>query len=152
MAVDVQNEGNAVMAPASYSSAGTSQFWFDTIGYDYAEVDVVFGALATNGGVPSVCRITESDATVISNFTTITGGSATLAAAALGGSIVKFQMDLRARKRYINLDLTNGTTTVVIGAVARLRRSEVSKDTAASQSVTNQASTSATAVNQIVRF
>lgn len=148
----IQNEANVVMAPASYSSAGTSVFTFDCRGFKECEVDVIFGALATNGGVPSVCRITESDATVISNFTTITGGSATLAAAALGGSVVKFQIDLRNRKRYLNLDLTNGTTTLVIGAVARLVRAETSKLTAAQQSITNLASTGATAVNQIVRF
>lgn len=148
----IQNEANVVMAPASYSAAGTSVFTFDCRGFKECEVDVIFGALATNGGVPSVCRITESDATVISNFTTITGGSATLAAAALGGSVVKFQIDLRNRKRYLNLDLTNGTTTLVIGAVARLVRAETSKLTAAQQSITNLASTSATAVNQIVRF
>lgn len=149
---DIQNEANVVMAPASYSAAGTSVFTFDTRGFRECEVDVIFGALATNGGVPSVCRITESDATVISNFTTITGGSATLAAAALGESVVKFQIDLRKRKRYLNLDLTNGTTALVIGAVARLKRPETAKYTAAQQSITNLSSTSTTAVNQIVRI
>lgn len=149
---NAQNEANVVLAPGSYSSGGTSVFWFDRKGFDYAEVGVIFGALATNGGVPSVCRITESDATVISNFTTITGGSATLAAATLGGSVVKFQIDLRKRKRYINLDLTNGTTTLVIGAVAKLTRASKGRFTAADQSITNQDSTGATAVNQIVRI
>lgn len=150
----IQHEGSVVMAPASYSAAGTSVFTFDTAGFRECEIDVIFGALATNGGVPSVCRITESDATVISNFTTITGLSATLAAANLASSMVKFQIDLRKRKRYLNLDLTNGTTTLVIGAVARLIRGESSKFTAAQQSeklnIASGASTNP-GVNQIIR-
>ena len=151
MSISIQNEANVVMAPAQLSSGGTAQMWFDRIGFDYAEVDVVCGVLSTSGGFPSVCRITESDATVISNFTTITGGSATMNAS-IGESVTKFQIDLRNRKRYINLDVTNGTTTLVVGAVARLIRAEQSKDTAAAQSVTNKASTATTAVSQIVRF
>ena len=150
-----QNESVVVLGGANYSSAGTSVFTFDTRGYRYAEIDVIFGVLATNGGVPSVCRITESDATVISNFTTITGGSATLAAASLANSMVKFQIDLRNRKRYLNLDLTNGTTTLVITTVAKLSRPESSKLTAAQQSeklnIASGASTNA-GVNQIVRL
>lgn len=153
---NAQSEANVIMAPAAYSSGGTSVFWFDRKGFDYCEVDVVFGTLATNGVIPSVCRITESDATVISNFTTITGASATLAAATLGGSIVKFQIDLRRRKRYLNLDLTHGTSTaaitLVMGAVAKLTRAGQGRYTAARQSITNEASTGATAVNQIVRI
>lgn len=150
--INQQQQASVVMAPASYSSGGTSVMWFDRKGFDYAEVNVLFGTLATNGGVPSVFRITESDATVISNFTTISGGSATLLAASLAGSCVKFQIDLRKRKRYINLDVTNGTSTLLIGAVANLTRAGQSRDTAAQQSVTNQAATTNAAVNQLVQL
>jgi hypothetical protein len=151
---NAQNEAILTLGGASYSSAGTSVTTFDTRGFRYAVVDVTFGTLATNGGVPSVFRITESDATVISNFTTITGGSATLAAANLAHSTVRFQIDLRNRKRYLNLDITNGTSSLVISAVARLSRPETSKLTAAQQSVTNMASGASTnaSVNQIVRI
>jgi hypothetical protein len=151
--IQQQDEAVAVMAPVSYSAAGTSVFTFDTRGFRYLEVDVMFGTLATNGGVPSVFRLSESDATVISNFAAISGASMTLLAANLASSVVKFQVDLRGRKRYINLDITNGTSALVIGAAAKLTRPESSKLTAVQQSVANIASGASTnnGVNQIVR-
>ncbi len=148
-----QDEAVVVLGGVNYSAAGTALMTFDTRGFRYAQVEVDFGVLATNGGVPSVCRISESDATVISNFTTIAGLAATLAAANLANSQVKFQIDLRNRKRFLNLDITNGTTTLIISARAKLTRPETSKLSATQQSVLNIASGASTnpSVNQIIR-
>ncbi len=149
--ISAQDEGLVHLPPASFSNAGTALMSFDRKGYDYLTMYVSIGALATNAATLTVISLTDCDTTVVSNFATFTGSSvgANWAIATLGSSIGKFQADLRLRKRYVALNITNATTTVIIGAIGRLSRGAVSHDTAAAQSVSNIANTTA-AVSNIV--
>lgn len=145
------DEGLVHLPPASFSNAGTALMSFDRSGFDYATVYVSVGALATNAATLAVVSLTECDTTVVSNFATFTGSSVggNWAVATLGSSVGKFQVDLRARKRYIALNITNATTTVIIGAIARLTRGHTSRDTATAESISNISNTTA-AVSNIV--
>lgn len=149
--ISAQDEGLVHLPPASFSNAGTALMSFDRKGYDYATIYVSVGALATNAATLTVISLTDCDTTVVSNFATFTGSSVggDWAVASLGSSIGKFQVDLRKRKRYLALNITNATTTVIIGAIARLTRGGVSHDTATEQSVSNISNTTA-AVSNIV--
>lgn len=145
----ISSQGDAMVGlPAlSYSSGGTGHMQFSTQSYDYAFLDIGFGVLATNGGIPSVLKISEADDTT-SNITAVvalTGGTVVDAshgfiitpATALGGSVIELQIDLRKRKKYLTLDITNGTSTLIIDAKCRLTRAEQSADTAAAKSIAN---------------
>ena len=144
-----QDEGLVHLPPASFSNAGTALLSFDRKGFDYLTMYVSFGALATNAATLTVISLTDCDTTVVSSFATFTGSSvgADWAVASLGQSIGKFQVDLRKRKRYIALNITNATTTVIIGAIGRLTRAGVSHDTASQQSVAVIGNTSAIVSN-----
>ncbi len=145
--IPAQSEALVHLPPASFSSGGTALLVFDRSGFDYATVDISFGALATNAATLAVISLTEGEST--SSMATFTGSSiaANWAVATLGQSVGRFQVDLRKRKRYLALNITNATTTVVIGAIARLSRAGQSNDTAAEQSVASIGNTSAIVSN-----
>ena len=138
-----QNEAVCVLPPLTYSAAGTALMSFDRSGFDYCELDVLWGAYATNAATHAVVSITENDTTVVSNFATFTGSDVhtAWASATLGGSVCKFQLDLRKRKRYLAFNFTCSATTVTMGAIAKLTRAGQSHDSATEQSVTNIATT-----------
>lgn len=87
----------------------------DTLGYRYAIIDVCFGNVPAN---VAACQVTESD-TAGSGHANISGASATVTAAAGDGKVYGFALDLRSRKRYLDLTLTagDGSGTVTEAAV-----------------------------------
>lgn len=152
-----------VQPPASVASTATTTCQFDTIGYDYAVVDVLVGTQATTDPAITTIKWLEADADTNSSSMTaivaLTGGSATSTSAGylipavtvtgLGGAAVQFQIDLRKRKRYLQLNITPGTT-LVLGAVAKLHRAEQSPLTAAAKSIINKAATNVVGCATIV--
>lgn len=152
MSVNMQDEAAVVvLAPVATTNATTAFASFDTNGFEYCVLDVLSGVYSAD--VPTVMNIAENDVTTTATFVTVAGGSATgnLSTSTFGNSVTRFQIDLRARKRYIALNLTMGTTTGVMAAVARLGRSASSRDTAAQQSVLRTGNTVA-AINSITRL
>lgn len=155
------HSARVVQPPASVASTATTTMTFDTIGFDYAVVDVLLGTAATTDPTLTVLKFLESDDTVVTNRTAIvalTGGTATSttagfvipAATATGvGGAIQFQIDLRKRKRYLTMNTTPGTTQV-IGAVVDLCRAEKARLTAAAKSITNRDATSVTGCVSIV--
>lgn len=141
-------EARVVQPPASVASTATTTMTFDTIGYDFALVDVLLGTHTTTDPTLTVLKFTESDDTVLTNFaaiTALTGGTAantsgffTIPAATVNGlgGAIQFQLDLRKRKRYLKMNVTPGTTQV-FGAVVSLGRPEQAALTAAQKSLLN---------------
>ena len=159
------NEGALLIMPAATCATNATQSMvFDKAGFDQANLYVLVGTHATNGAAIGTLKITEHDsATTITSHSDIvafTGGTQTSTsvgfvipdAAALGpGGIIEFQIDLRKRKKILALQITPGTTTMNIAALARLTRSIDSKDDATEKSgVTNYALTSATQCAKVV--
>lgn len=150
-------EARVVQPPASVASSATTSCMFDTIGYDYAVIDILSGTQATTDAAITTINLKESDDTVATNFAAVvalTGGTATStsagfvipAATATGnGGGVQLQIDLRKRKRYLLLNMTPGTT-LVMGAVVHLSRAEQAALTAAQKSVTNKSATNVVGV------
>ncbi len=161
------NEGKLINMPAATAASNaTQEMVIDCAGYDQANIYVNIGTHATNGTTLQALKMTESDtataATSQSAIVALTGGTATSSsvgfviptvAQAGRSTIVEFQIDLRKRKRYVGLQITPGTTTVNVGAIARLTRSKQSADSAAEKSVsgTNHITvTQATSVSKVV--
>jgi len=60
------------------------------------------------------------------------------------GAALAFQIDLKARKLYMGVEVTPGTTTNALSILTFLSRGEKSADSAANKSVINNNNTNAT--------
>jgi hypothetical protein len=151
------NDARVVQPPASVASTATTSCMFDTVGYDYAIIDVLSGTQSTTDAAITTITLKEADdtnATSFSAITAFTGGTATstsvgfvipaVTVTGLGAGI-QLQVDLRKRKRYLLLNCTPGTT-LVMAADIQLSRAEQSRLTAAQKSVTNKSATNVTGV------
>lgn len=159
---DALNSARVIQPPASVASTATTTCLFDTVGFDYAIIDILSGTQSTTDAAITTIRVYEADTdTNTSSFSAVvalTGGTATgstvgfvipaVTVTGLGGGI-QLQIDLRKRKRYLRLNMTPGTT-LVMGAVVELSRAEQARLTAARKSVLNYGSTASVGVATVV--
>ena len=128
---------NAVSA----TNAGTvTSAVIDTMGYDWATIDVwaTTQSASTQAGSPSVLKIQEADNTSATSFVDVVGfrgGSATATnvdfVVGIGyittnsANSYKFNVDCRARKRYIVVSISPATTQLikVVGVQTRAEQS-----------------------------
>jgi hypothetical protein len=111
----------------------------DCIGYDFATIDIIATTANVVSNKPTVVKLQELDTTVVSSFADISGAiggtdftipNANTAATAVIQNIYSFNVDLRGRKRYLQVSYTPRTTQTVV-AVAKLFRGEEAPITAA---------------------
>jgi hypothetical protein len=129
----------------SATNAGTvTSSVIDTMGYDWASIDVwgTTQAASTQAGSPSVLKLQEADNTSSTSFVDIVGfrgGSATATNVdfLVGFSTTltavpsyKFNVDCRARKRYLSLVISPATSQTFYANV-NLGRAENAPSTAA---------------------
>ena len=134
----------------SATNAGTfTSANIDTLGVDYITVDIGAStqSASTQAGSPSVLKIQESDTTVVTSFADVVGfrgGSATATnvdfvvgvGKTSGVNSYKFNIDARARKRYLNI-VASPTTTQTFQVNANGFRAEQAPYTATKAAVTN---------------
>ena len=124
--IHAQNTKSEILImPASVATAATASGVLDTKGYKYALIDVNCG---TGGTAATELKLAEGDTT--SAFTDITalvgGGTGVFSFPAANTStapIVRMNVDLRGRKRYLKLTHSPGVTSI-IGANAVLMRAD----------------------------
>jgi hypothetical protein len=124
-----------VTPPAAAVTAGSfTTAVVDTAGYDYATIVCHFGAIGAAG--VTALKLEQSDVSN-SGFEDLAG--ATFAATGRGpkgevlalpadaddNKIYKFEVDMRGRKRYLNLIATAGANAVFMSAHAVLSRADV---------------------------
>lgn len=119
---------------ASTTNAATASGNIDTLGYDFATIDIITTTSDSTSNNPSVLKLSESDDTVVSNFANITGfvgdTDFTIPDAVTSGNWgVKLNVDLRHRKRYLKVSVSP-TTTQVITAIANLYKAADAPNTA----------------------
>ncbi len=164
--IPANSSAKVILNPVASVTNASKYLSFDRGGYDYLTLDVILGTGNTQTAVVTGLKISESDtvtsassmtdiaALCCSNTTSTSAVNAVPGAAyqGLGGIVMEFQIDLKARKRYIGLTIATDTVqTAVVAAVARLTRGTESRDTAAQQSVVlNKADTAAIGCMQIV--
>lgn len=110
----------------------------DTLGFDYLQVLVQFGAMDI---AATVMKMQESDTSgsgfgdvtglVSGTSTNIAGSTSTLPTATDDNKFFLFEIDLRGRKRYLDLSLTlgdgsAGTYVAVTGILSRAEQGPVS--------------------------
>ncbi len=113
----------------------------DTLGFNYVEIFVAFGALDI---AVAALKVQESDDSGMSGAADITGtvagtdandtgSTSTLPSATADNTVFKFEIDKRGRKRYFDVSFTGGDGTAGTFAVvwAMLSRGEQDPTTAA---------------------
>jgi len=130
------------LGPISFSAAGTAiSASVDAKGYE--ELQLVVTKTTHASDYITVFNIQQSDDTVLSNFAAVTGyvaGTDWTLASLTGGtnaasekSAGVFNIDLRGKKRYFRVLVTNGAVTGIVGITGTLARGEQSPITATNQ-------------------
>lgn len=111
----------------------------DTLGWDYCEIFVVLGA--TDIGITALALLEGDVSGTVAAVTAGAWGTAnnhvgaasTLPAATDDNGFFKYEIDLRKRKRYLDLTVTvgNGTSGAYVAVFAILSRGKVAPQTAA---------------------
>lgn len=120
----------AELPTAAVGSTATATLTIDTIGYDHASVTVLRASNASTV-FANVVKVEESDDnSSYSNVTALVGGgtggfSIPAVSNTSSAAILKFDIDTRAKKRYLKVSYTPGATATV-AMVARLGRAEES--------------------------
>ena len=109
-----------LISPRSMTNSATTTANLDTKGANYATIRVAFASELNTNAVGPTLVLSESDDTVVTNFSTLSTRSAEDLTAARE---VYYGVDLRGRKRYLRLAVTTATTTndnVTLSAIATL--------------------------------
>jgi hypothetical protein len=126
----LQNAGSvAVIKPASVATNATSTGVIDTLGYEEVKVCILLDSAASTSNNPVVLSLTESDdATTYAAIAAFTGdatdGFTIPNADTANPQVVELNVDCRARKRYLKVNVTPGTAAQLVGAVAVLGKAK----------------------------
>jgi hypothetical protein len=129
---------------AAIGATATATLTIDTMGYDHASISVLRASNASTVFANAVKVEESDDNSSYSNVTALVGGGTggftipAIAASATGSaSILKLDVDTKAKKRYLKGSDTPGASATV-AIVARLGRGEVSPETNAQAGVIGQ--------------
>lgn len=100
---------DVLIAAQAMTSAATVTANLDTIGAAYASIDINFGAELNTNGVGPTLSLLECDTTVATSFATITADLSAVTVTA--EKLVRYEVDLRGRKRYLRLSVTTAAAT-----------------------------------------
>lgn len=130
-----------VIAPAAITdNASFTTVEIDTVDYDYATIivnigatDIAMTALKVQESDTSGSGMADITGADLDGGTDIDGSTTALPSATDDNKLVVIQIDLRARKRYLDLVATagNGSTGTYASAVCILSRGAVAPDTVA---------------------
>ena len=130
------------LGPVSLTAAGTATSAnIDCKGYEELQLVVTKTTHATD--YITVLTIQQSDDTVLTNFAAVTGyvaGTDWTLASLTGGTNAAtekaagvFNIDLRGKKRYFRVLMTNGAATAIVGITGTLARGSEAPITATNQ-------------------
>lgn len=129
---------------AAIGATATATLTIDTLGFDHASVTVLRASNASTVFANAIKVEESDDNSSYANVTALVGGGTggfsipAIAASATGSaSILKLDVDTKAKKRYLKVSYTPGASATV-AIVANLGRGEVSPETAAQAGVIGQ--------------
>ena len=137
---------DAKIGTADTATDATFTHSIDTLGFDYASVDVVFEAgTAPTPDLPLVLTVGQSDDnTTFPNLTDFVGGgpggfTIPTTTSSTESNVARFNLDLRGKGRYLKVSATPADDSVIC-SVARLGKADVGPTTATDKGVAVTAS------------
>lgn len=116
------------ISQVSVTNAATATGNIDTLDFDFVSIDVITSTSNNTSNNPSILKLSEADDTATTSFADIdefvgdgASGFTIPDAVTTGLWGVKFNVDCRARKRYLRVTLSPLTTQVVT-AIANLSK------------------------------
>jgi len=101
------------------TSSATVTANLDTSGSSYVTIRILLSKELNTNGVGPTISLLGSDDTVVTNFATIVADKA--AVTLVAAKEVRYEIDMRGKKRYLRLSISTGTATndnISVGAVA----------------------------------
>jgi hypothetical protein len=115
------------------SAAATATLTIDTLGYAYASVDVIVAVSTTPANtaasILNVLSLSGGETTTAGSSIYTVAAPAASAAVTAQPSVVRLDIDLRGKGRYVKVDATPATALATT-IVARLSKGEVGPDSA----------------------
>lgn len=131
--IHAQNTKSVVVfKPVSVATNATQTGIVDTRGWKYCSIDVILDSAAAASSNPAVLDLLESADTVVTNAVTVSVGDTdwTIPDASTDTpQIVRYDVDLTKRKRYLRLRTTSAGAAQLVAAIARLSRGEEAPNT-----------------------
>lgn len=116
------------------SAAATATLTIDTLGYAYASVDVIVAVSTTpantSASILNVLTLSGGETTTAGSSIYTVAAPAASAAVTAQPSVVRLDIDLRGKGRYVKVDATPATALATT-IVARLSKGEIGPDSAA---------------------
>ena len=121
------NSTDTLLFATAVATSATQTANLDTKGADWATIRLAFLAEANTNAIGPTINLLESDDTVVTNFATVTAAIAGSDGYLASAAEVRYEVDLRKRKRYLRLQIAPGTATndgITVAAIATLSRKE----------------------------
>lgn len=121
-----------MLKPQSVATNATVTGTVDTLGFDHCRVDVLLDSQTSTTSKPTALKLEESnDLTTYVTVSPFTGGTGfTIPTAGSVSTVIRFNVDLRPRMRYLKVSLTAGDAAQLACVHANLSRAEVLPNTA----------------------
>jgi hypothetical protein len=136
--VNFLESSKTVVGTTVTSAAATATLTIDRLGYDYASIDVIVAISATpantSASILNVLTLSQGDTTTAGTSIYTVAVPAASVAVTSQPSVVRLDVDLRGRGRYVKVDATPATALATT-IVARLGRGEVGPETASAKGV-----------------
>lgn len=122
-----------VVGDSANGTAGTATITIDTLGWNYASIDVIVAKSSTAGhtaaSVLNTLTLTQGDTTAATSAVYTVSAPAASVAVTNQASIVRLDVDLNGTKRYLKVD-ASAVGALATNIVARLGQGNESPDTA----------------------
>jgi hypothetical protein len=136
--VNFLESSKTVVGTTVTSAAATATLTIDRLGYDYASIDVIVAISATpantSASILNVLTLSQGDTTTAGTSIYTVAVPAASVAVTSQPSVVRLDVDLRGRGRYVKVDATPATALATT-IVARLGKGEVGPETASAKGV-----------------
>jgi hypothetical protein len=136
--VNFLENSRTVVGTTVTSAAATATLTIDRLGYDYASIDVIVDksstAANTAASILSVLTLSGGDTTTAGASIYTVAVPAASVAVTSQPSVVRMDIDLRGKGRYVKVDATPATALATT-IVARLSKGEVGPSSASAKGV-----------------
>ena len=114
-----------LIAPVAITDGATASASWDTRGADHATIRILLSAEETTHDTGGTISLLECDTTVVTDHATFNSAFERTSEDCTAAKEVRYEVDLKARKRYLRLTFTAGTTTggnMTLGAIVTATR------------------------------